>query len=551
MMAIQSCNYSRRFSLFKTCHRRVRWGLLAFGMTGLLVAHSVAQHAIPVAAGSLAQAGPEAGSGYPVWSEYCTGGNLCLAGSDTCQQPGCSCSSSGGGGQSAPQTATGLFKEVLFGNQLLDLGRSHAGRGSFANHWGVPPAASGIFAAGRRGQGILAHRGVLGPHAMDVPTALFGWADPSCVGCNPGGYPPHATPYPSLLGGGGPATPGGVWAGIGSDGSYLNLGNDCCGPHWYDFMIQSVYMSRAQDSELILSSFGIRGNAPPTVALSSDDIDFDFEPAYRVAGRFQLSAVKNVEAIYLGGLTWSENAFAVSNNNSLYSIFSDFGNTPFGGFEETDQASRHDYRFDSELDSVEINLRKSWVSPNSSTNGSWLIGVRYLKIDEELRYNTQVSAHFDPINMVPRGPASAQYDVFTRNDLVGVHVGSELVHCLSRGIQLSAEGKFGIFGNDVDQGSSLVSNTLPNGVTQANDGESQFAYALEGNLFFLWQFHPLFKFRSGYEVLFVDGIALAQDNFNAQVLSQVSTFGFIPQTPLFDNGEAFYHGFHLGLEFGW
>ncbi len=350
----------------------------------------------------------------------------------------------------------------------------------------------------------------------------------------------------------GHASPGDVSAQGG--GGYQNFGGTCCGPHWYDFFAEAVVLRRENGFNQVLMTQGIRGLAPPSAiaALQTDDLDFGYKPGFRVGGRFQTSAVGSIEAIYLGGIHWDDQAFATSNNNDLYSAFSDFGNDPFGGYEDSDQAAFSSVIYDSELDSVEVNFRKDHTSHRYRLSSSFLIGVRYVRIDEELNHRIDVEPHFDPINMVPREAAFTQYDVLTKNDLIGGQIGSEVVMCLFPGLTLGAELKAGAYGNRAELHSNLSSTTIPGGSNENLDNTG-FAFASDGKAFLLWQFHPLWKLRGGYEVLYLNGVATSSGNYKSSPFINTSPGGgTMPGQVTLNNGDDLvYHGFQLGLEFGW
>jgi len=371
--------------------------------------------------------------------------------------------------------------------------------------------------------------------------------------CGRDGYPAAAAAYPGMLG---PSSVANPWAGGGS--GYTNLGGTCCGPHMWDFMAQAVFLRRdfnAGDSLGIMSD-GIAGLAPPNIVQSTTSGDFNFEPGFRVGGRFQMSAVHSVEAIYLGGLDWDDRDVVTTPFHDLYSVFSDFGNLPFGGFEDSDQASISTLDYDSELDSVELNYRRAWMLPDQRTTGSFLCGLRYVRIDESLNHLINVLPHFDDINMVDRFTEFTEYNIAATNDLIGFQIGAELVTCLSPGIQVGGEVKGGIFGNGASQDSVLNSTTLmPNPIIEG-ESDTGFAFMTDANAFALWQIHPLWTLRAGYEVMLFSNVATASSNYNGNspFLNGPNSFP-IPMPlrvpDLDDHDTAVYHGFHVGVEFGW
>ncbi|MEM7312042.1 MAG: BBP7 family outer membrane beta-barrel protein [Planctomycetota bacterium] len=391
------------------------------------------------------------------------------------------------------------------------------------------------------GSGVKGHVQNFAAQHPNLAGATLGW---------PGRYPASMA-HPPFAGGGAP--PQDVWqSGVG----YQNLGvAGCSGPHEYDFFFDTVYFRRAKGRNVGLMSDGIRGLADPNLVLQTDGIDYNFEPGYRIGGRFQLSAVHSIEAEYLGGVDWDDRITRFSATNELYSVFSDFGNLPFGGFEDSDQASSTTLSMDSELDSAEFNYRKSWSTQDFMTSGSWLCGIRYLRVDESLQHRIDVTPHFDPINLINRAAEFTQYDIRANNSLFGPQIGAELLRCLSCGISLGMEGKLGVFANRTSLRSTLQATTL--GTLVENDQSRELAFMGDGSAFLLWKFHPLWSLRAGYEVLWVGNVATAAANYNSapflntDPLGNPVAVGTTRAVNTKDDDNLLYNGFFVGVEFGW
>lgn len=383
------------------------------------------------------------------------------------------------------------------------------------------------------------------------PGGSSGWQNaPNCMGCQANGYPPGAAPYPFPWNG----DPG---MAMGSaDAGYLNMGDTCSGPDWFDLMFEGVVLTRVSQTSTALQSDGIRGFGAPNTVLSTDSADFDYGIGYRATGRFQCSAATALEAIYLGGLDWDNQASATSNINSLYSVFSDFGNTPFGGFEETDQATTASVEVDAELDSLEVNYRRGWISPHNRAGGAWFLGCRWIRFKDALRYQTNVVEHVDPTVNPPTVPptlrpdANFDYSIAARNDLVGPQLGTDMTFCLFPSMMLGGDAKVALYGNTHEQASEINAFTAPNNTGTLSEfaRDTSVSYGSEGHVYLIWQFHPMMKFRTGYEVLFVDRVATAAGNFNTQA-------PFVANDPrtvdVDDNDQLLLHGFDVGFEFGW
>ena len=354
---------------------------------------------------------------------------------------------------------------------------------------------------------------------------------------HPPGFHPAANPYSVMMGQEGYDS---TWIGE------ANYGNTCCGPNWYDFFVEAVYMKRDDAGrDVPYTSDGIAGLGPPNIVLSSNDLDFDYELGVRAFARYQISAVHNVEIGFLGAIDWRAFASATSNTDSLFSAFSNFGTAPFGGFDnDVDQASLQTIDYSSQLDTVEINYRRSWASPRHRIHGSWLTGFRFMKVQEDFHYSSVVLAHIDPITLLPRGPGQADYFIAINNDLYGFQTGADLGVCLLPGLNVVGEIKAGAYANRVDQDSRLNGTSLAAPVVESTD-TTDTALIAEAGGHLIYQIHPMVKIGAGYQFLFVDGLALGPENFNSQPPDALRT------VTINDNGNIFYHGGTVRLEIGW
>ena len=458
----------------------------------------------------------------------------------------------------------GGYGAEYYGDAGMPAGASACGCGACGGGGGgamCPPGGYGVTAnsfggliqnsaAGLRGMAQRPVQNFMGsPAGAAQANALFGWARPGdCAGCGINGYHPDAAAHPQMFGAGEMAAQPGGFPGM--EGGYQDLGGTCCGPHWFDFMIESVFLQRTGDTGIGLMSQGIRGFGAPNIVLGSDDIDFTLATGFRATAHWQLNAVNFIEGVYLGGLDWDDRATITSTGNALFSAFSDFGDVPFGGFEDSDQASSSTLFYESELDSVEVNWRRGWVSPDNKFSGTWLVGGRYIRLQETLQHDIRVSPHFDPINMINRTDAFTLYDLDIENDMAGIQVGTELVRCLSPGLLVGVEGKAMAFVNRISQEGQLQSTTLQPPRIE-NDDDTEFTWGSQAKIFGLWQFHPWMKLRVGYEAMYIDDVATAFGSYDSTppfinpFVSEVRT------TDVRSDENLFFHGFTAGFELGW
>ena len=159
----------------------------------------------------------------------------------------------------------------------------------------------------------------------------------------------------------------------------------CCAPRWYDITVDYMYLRRDNVSSRVdFTSDGILGD----IVLSTDNLDFDWRSGLRFTGAMQALVGGSLEFTYFGLLNWSSNANVSDPHGDLYSVISDFGTDPLGGFDETDRSKYQSIAYSSSIDSFELHFRKRWVGPNCRLQGSWLAGVRYVYLLEDFKYYT-------------------------------------------------------------------------------------------------------------------------------------------------------------------
>ena len=72
----------------------------------------------------------------------------------------------------------------------------------------------------------------------------------------------------------------------------------------------------------------------------------------------------------------------------------------------------------------------------------------------------------------------------------------------------------------------------------------------QANLLATYRINYQWTLRAGYQFLFVDGVALASENFNP-VLPNINN-PFNPRKTIVNtNGNVFYHGWNIGAEYMW
>jgi hypothetical protein len=326
----------------------------------------------------------------------------------------------------------------------------------------------------------------------------------------------------------------------------------CAAVRWFDFSLDFMFLQREGLGDNVdIASLGVNG----PIVLSTDDLDFDDEGGIRFTGQFQVGPGSSAEFTYYGLNYYTDTASAVRAGplpgDGLYSVLSDFGLVPAGGFDETDNADVTTIGYNSTFDNYEVNFRQRWMAPNCRYQGSWLLGVRFFELDENFNlFTSSAAGSGDPL-----APATMNYHVRTTNALTGIQGGGDVWICLLPGLRLGAEAKAGVFGNHANADTEINVNTNPlpadNTFVELNE-DNDIAFVANADIMFTYRLNYQWTLRGGYHFLFVDGVALATDNFNTEpplIFNPPPAVGRVPFID--DEASVFYHGWTVGAEFMW
>jgi hypothetical protein len=204
-----------------------------------------------------------------------------------------------------------------------------------------------------------------------------------------------------------------------------------------------------------------------------------------------------------------------------------------------------------------MNYRRRWVGPTCMLQGSWLGGFRWVQVRESLEYLTRAPKN-DQIMETYVLEAKADYTVSTRNNLYGFQLGGDTWLCIVPGLDIGAEGKAGIYGNDARQRTTIVATSIPPGDPLGTEAAHNTDVAFVGELDFMvnYRLNPKFTLRGGYMLMWAEGLALATENFNSTPPSGFTPFGGETSdqarvVSIRDGGSAFWHGWTIGAEYMW
>jgi hypothetical protein len=288
---------------------------------------------------------------------------------------------------------------------------------------------------------------------------------------------------------------------------------------------------------LILGRDNQSGDQPLVIDLNTDeelldsgDLDFDWAGGVRAYYGRRVCGCLSLELGYLGVFDNSA-ADGVALDDSLM-LPDDLGlqvNNFFG-------ADTVNVRYASDLHSFEANAVCCCCGCNCAgvpRSIEWLTGFRYLNFDETFGISS-----FDDAE------GTTLYEVETDNHLYGGQVGSRYRACHGRW-SWEATGKAGLFANDMEQTQDPIVD-FPNFVFRDGQRGSDTDVAFVGdlNLTAIYQLNQVWGARLGYNLIWLEGVALAADQVD---------FTNTPDSgsDLRDGGGVFLHGVSTGVEARW
>jgi hypothetical protein len=379
----------------------------------------------------------------------------------------------------------------------------------------------------------------------------YGGCDGYGGGCN--------CPYPGCCPMGAGGTDPAVGYDLMNDAGIAGDLVDQRGPHYWDIRAEGVWMQRDKSFDRNIDFTALNVGGP--VVLSSRQLDIeDPQWGFRLMGRYDICPMSVVEFGYMGIYDWNDKASATDPTNNLYSLFSRpapetglFGtspvgvNLPGGPNPFTERATTQSISLESNLQTAEISYRRYWLGYWPRVSGTLLAGFRYTRVDENFVFSSQGS---EPFSLTNPQLAALDYKEDAENNLAGFQAGGDVWVSLWQGVRIGSEAKAGIYDNHYRLANRI--STTPYAIQPPALFEEfkkdQPAFITEGSVDLVADILPSVSFRIGYEVLFLDNLVLAGDNFN-----QTSPYGNQgPRVPFVDdNGSLFYHGGHVGIEYVW
>lgn len=304
----------------------------------------------------------------------------------------------------------------------------------------------------------------------------------------------------------------------------------CCRPsHGWRVRLEALYWQRDRGAFVSYSTAGING---PSV-LDRDVMELDYELGTRASVEFCTHHGQSVEVLYFGAQHWQDTV-DLYRPNTLYSPYAFVAN-PALNVPGYDAALRHTLGFSSELHNAEVNY---WIPLHfmRRLHVAFVLGTRWMHLDEEFLFEGFTTTD-----------ASSTFTV-ARNDLIGGHLGFMAMLPVNCCMSLRFDGRVGGFTNLARQRTHIRTFDIAT-ATQTLDYEEFIrsdhgAFVGQGSLVANYHLSCHITLYAGYEVMWVDGLVLAPEQFNPQ---------FPPQREvrINNNGDVLYHGALAGVEVTW
>jgi len=281
--------------------------------------------------------------------------------------------------------------------------------------------------------------------------------------------------------------------------------------------------------------------------LSTSGLNFDYNPGLRARMGMTLCEGRSLEFGYFGLFDESASAIALKPDPTAILTFQD--NLVGNVFVDPD---RVDVEYSSWINSFEVNLPcccgccdeigcgetgcgEGSCGVTSCQSVTWFSGFRYLNLGEQFSMSAQ--------RIVAGATETGSYNIRTANHLYGAQLGARLRRTHGQ-FGWEAGGAAGIYVNDAQQSQTVIDfPDFP--LRTASKSSSTAAFVGDLNLTGLYRLTNVWNLRAGYNVIWIQGVALAPDQIDTD-------FGAAQGGNHLDNdGGMLLHGFNVGIEARW
>ncbi len=331
----------------------------------------------------------------------------------------------------------------------------------------------------------------------------------------------------------------------GSSGCNGLFNNNPC-PRFYG-QVQGLFLMR--HPQLNRQAIVVDPNTNTTF-MSTSDLKYNYDPGIQATIGLKLCEGRGLEFTYFGVFDGSASGVVTKPNPAAFLTFRD--NLVGNAFVDMD---RVDVNYSSWINSFAVNLTccscaecgcgeacgedgcgisgVSLGGNSASQSMTWFSGFRYLDLGEQMNMSTQ------RLILGPE-PEHGRYNVRTSNHLYGAQMGGRYRQTYGR-FGWDTTGTAGLFGNDAQQTQTVTD--FPNvALRDITSNRSSVAFVGDANLSGLYRLSNVWNLRAGYNVMWIQGVALAPDQLN---------FNFADAqggSHLNNTGGMLLHGVNFGVE---
>ncbi len=279
-----------------------------------------------------------------------------------------------------------------------------------------------------------------------------------------------------------------------------------------------------------------------TTFLSTSNLNSNFNPGLRATVGVNLFEGRALEFEYFGLFEGNASAVAVKPDPGAFLTFPN--NLAGNVFVDMERAQ---VNYSSSLQSFAVNLPcccgccdecggACGCGEVRCRSFTWFAGFRYINLGERLNISAQ--------RTVSGAVEEGTYNIRTANNLYGAQLGARLRRTRGR-FGWEATGTAGIFGNDAQQTQTVTD--FPNFPLRPTVSSSRGGVAFVGgaNLSALYLLNNVWNLRAGYNVMWIEGLALAPDQMDFNFAASPSG------NQLHNGGGLLLHGVNVGLEARW
>ncbi len=257
--------------------------------------------------------------------------------------------------------------------------------------------------------------------------------------------------------------------------------------------------------------------------LSTADLDFPWQVGPRITLGRDFDAFRSFEATYWGIFDFKTTATVTGNNN--LNLPGDLGLAAGLDFFNADTMTV-DYK--SQINNGELTYLQNYGGL------AWLIGFRYFELGEQFS-----------ITSTDNQTGTSFYQLNAYNNLFGGQIGARLTQacgtCTSWSYDIT--GKAGVYDNVIST-AQRVGDFSGFSLRDVKTNANQVAFIGEIDFNLNYALNPNWSIRGGYQVFWVEGLALAPNQ-----LDFTDTAG--SGTTVDKTGGLFMHGAHAGLMARW